>query len=74
MAEPSDTSCTRGCCSSQREHYRSLAFGTPFRGDLTKTTTDDHGTHKVAVTEHWHDRQDVTVKPNTHRLRLTQGD
>lgn len=36
-------------------------------GRLTKTRTDDHGTHRVDVTEHWHDRQDVLVKaPSVH--------
>lgn len=66
-------SCARGCCATQREHYQSLAVSAPDRSSLTKTTTDDHGTHSVDVTEHWQDRQDVTVKPPTHRLRLTQG-
>lgn len=66
--------CARGCCATQREHYQSLAVASPTRGELTKTSTDDHGTHEVAVTQHWHDRQDVTVMPKTHRLSLTQGD
>jgi len=36
------TSCSRGCCPSQRDHYRSLVFGTPpaesdkFHGGYTK--------------------------------------
>lgn len=34
--------CARGCCSSQRDHYKSLVFGTPpaesdkFSGGYTK--------------------------------------
>ena len=66
--------CARGCCATQREHYQSLIVASADRSLLTKTTTDDHGTHAVEVKEHYHDRQDVTVKPKTHRLRLTQGD
>ena len=64
--------CARGCCRTQREHYQSLAVASPARAGLTKTTTDVHDAHTVAVTEHWYDRQDVTVRPRTHRLRLTQ--
>ena len=65
--------CAKGCCETQREHYQSVAVGSSQRGDLTKATTDDHGTHTVTVTEHWQDRQDVTVKPKTLgiRARLT---
>lgn len=55
-------SCTRGCCASPAEHYRSLSVASPGRRHLTKTTTDDHGTHQVDVVQHWQDRQDVTVK------------
>lgn len=65
-------SCTRGCCGSSAEHYRSLVFAHPRQQALTKVTTDDHGTHQVDVTEHWHDRQDVLVKPRTARVRLVQ--
>jgi hypothetical protein len=65
--------CARGCCATQREHYQSLTVRGVDQSSLTKTTTDEHDTHSVDVTEHWHDRQDVTVKPPTHRLRLTQG-
>lgn len=38
---------------------------------MRKTTTDDHGTHTVAVTEHWQERQDVTVKPRTIGVTTT---
>ena len=61
----SDGRCARGCCSSQAEHYRSLSVGSSDRSHMTKTTTDDHGTHTVDVTEHWQDRQDVIVKPKS---------
>jgi hypothetical protein len=53
--------CARGCCVTQAEHYRSLNVASADRDQLTKTTTDDHGTHTVDVTEHYQDRQDVTV-------------
>lgn len=59
--------CARGCCPTQRDHYRSLRVASPDRSSLTKTTTDDHGTHSVDVTQHWQDRQDVTVKPSPVR-------
>jgi hypothetical protein len=65
-------SCARGCCASQAEHYRSLRVASPDRAVLVKTSTDDHGTHEVDVTEHWHDRQDVLVRPGTVRARLIQ--
>jgi hypothetical protein len=47
----------------------------PDRRQLRKTTTDVHDHHKVDVTQHWHDRQDVNVKINRpvqrHRDRST---
>jgi hypothetical protein len=51
------------------EKIKTLNIGIPsHRGP--KKTTDDHGTHRVTVTEHWNDRVDVTVKPPTvHRTR-----
>lgn len=54
-------SCARGCCATQKEHYRSLMVAHPERQQLRKVTTDVHDNHKVDVTEHWHDRQDVQV-------------
>jgi hypothetical protein len=51
------------------DKIRSINFGQA-RHRKPKVTTDDHGTHKVDVTEHWHDRQDVTVRPATLRLKL----
>lgn len=63
--------CARGCCETQAEHYRSLRVARSDRKTLTKTTTDDHGTHKVDVTEHYHDRQDVLVRgPETVRAKI----
>jgi hypothetical protein len=55
-------SCTRGCCDTPAEHYRSLRVASPDRRQLTKTVTDVHDHHKVDVTQHWHDRQDVQVR------------
>ena len=47
-----------------KEKIRSVNFG--FGSKRTsKTTVDVHDTHTVEVTEHWNDRQDVNVKPNT---------
>jgi hypothetical protein len=52
--------CTRGCCATPAEHYRSLTtrVGEP----KTKVTVEDTGATVNTVTEHWHDRQDVHVK------------
>ena len=63
--------CTNGCCATPAEHYRSLHVARPDRAAMRKTTTDDHGTHVVDVTEHWQDRQDVTVKPRTIGVQTT---
>ena len=60
--------CARGCCATQAEHYRSLHVASPGRASLTKTTTHEDTTLAVDVTEHWHDRQDVLVRPETIRV------
>lgn len=60
-----EMSCSRGCCSSQAEHYRSLRVSSSDRSQMTKVTTERDGDLAVQVTEHWHDRQDVLVKPPT---------
>lgn len=52
--------CTRGCCSSPAEHYRSVA--TRVGAPKSKVTVEDTGATVNTVTEHWHDRQDVHVK------------
>jgi hypothetical protein len=65
-------SCSRGCCASPAEHYRSLSVAHPERRGWTKTTTDVHDKHTVDVTEHWHDRQDVKVKPETIRVHAEE--
>ena len=39
---------------------KTLNFGLP-RRRTAKVTTDIHDHHKVEVTEHWDDRQDVNV-------------
>lgn len=66
--------CARGCCATPAEHYRSVRVAAAGRERLTKTTTDDHGTHEVDVTEHWHDRQDVQVRgPGTVRARISRS-
>lgn len=64
-------SCGRGCCDSFAEHVRTLSVASPDRANLTKTVTDDHGTHAVEVKQHWQDRQDVTVKPRTIGISAT---
>jgi hypothetical protein len=60
--------CARGCCETQAEHYRSLRILDPDRKQMTKVTTEKDSTVEVDVTEHWHDRQDVLVKPETIRV------
>lgn len=60
--------CARGCCQTQAEHYRSLCVAAPDRAQMTKITTERDSSITVDVTEHWHDRQDVLVKPETIRV------
>lgn len=64
-------SCARGCCETQAEHYRSLGIASPDRNQLTKVTTERDSSVEVDVTEHWHDRQDVLVKPKTVSVKMT---
>lgn len=54
--------CSRGCCETQAEHYRSLAMRTGDTADKRKVTVEDTGTCEATVTEHWHDRQDVNIR------------
>ena len=61
--------CVRGCCATQAEHYRSLCIASPDRAQMTKVTTEKDSSVTVDVTEHWHDRQDVLVKPETITLK-----
>jgi hypothetical protein len=51
--------CSRGCCASPAEHYRSLVarVGEP----KSKVTVEDTPDTVNTVTEHWNDRQDVHV-------------
>lgn len=65
-------SCERGCCETQAEHYQSLRVASSDRSQLTKVTTERDASVEVDVTEHWHDRQDVLVKPKTVSVKMTQ--
>lgn len=50
------------------EKIRTLHIGG--RAPAKQTRVDDHGTHRVAVTEHrTNDRVDVTVMPPTAKVR-----
>ena len=55
---------------SFKEKLRSLAFQGDRKAVAPKVTTDAHDHHTVDVTEHWSDRVDVTVKPDTVRAKL----
>ncbi len=66
-------SCARGCCETQAEHYRSVHVASRDRAQLTKVTTEQDSSIAVDVTEHWHDRQDVLVKPQPVGVKLHQG-
>ena len=66
-------SCARGCCATQAEHYRSLHVAASNRKQMTKVTTErDPAVGRVDVTEHWHDRQDVTVRPRTIHTNIEE--
>lgn len=54
--------------SEYAEKLRSLGFRARPPGN--KVTTDVHDSHTVDVTEHWNDRVDVTVKPQTLRVKM----
>lgn len=56
-----------------KEKIRSINFGQA-RHRKPKVTTDVHDNHSVDVTEHWHDRQDVTVKPSTVRYKISRSE
>lgn len=58
-------SCARGCCETQAEHYRSVGIADSARTDLKKVTTHRDATIEIDVTEHWHERQDVLIKPKS---------
>jgi hypothetical protein len=61
-------SCARGCCPTPAEHFRSLHVASPDRRAMRKVTDLDGGrTGTASVTEHWHDRQDVLIRPATVR-------
>ncbi len=55
--------------SEYREKLLSLGFSRS-RDRQPKKTVDVHDHHTVEVTEHWDDRQDVLVKPETVRLKV----
>ncbi len=54
-----------------KEKIKSISFGMQKRRKK-KVTTDVHDTHTVDTVEHWSDRVDVTVKPPTLAVSLTQ--
>lgn len=54
--------CSRGCCDSPREHYRSLSTRIGDLSEKKKITVDRTDSTVNTVTEHWHDRQDVNIK------------
>lgn len=66
--------CARGCCETQAEHYQSLRVADPDRSGMKKVTTEKDSSVEVAVTEHWHDRQDVLVKPEPIRINREELD
>jgi len=58
---------------SFKDKIRSINFGQS-RHRQPKVTTDVHDNHTVAVTEHWHDRQDVLVRPECVRYKMKRED
>lgn len=66
--------CSRGCCDSPAEHYRSVAVRT---GPPKTKVTVDHTDETVnTVTDYWHDRQDVHIdvlKPITTKRPPKEG-
>lgn len=56
--------------SEYADKLRSLSFARPSARGV-KVTTDVHDHHTVDVIEHWDDRVDVTVRPET--IHLSRG-
>ncbi len=55
------------------DKLRSLSFSRPGHR-APKVTVDHHDHHTVEVTEHWQDRQDIKVLPETIRYNLGRQD
>jgi hypothetical protein len=60
--------CARGCCVTQREHYRSIAVRPTIPGP--KVTVDHTDQTINTITEHWSDRQDTNVQIKPVHLTL----
>lgn len=60
-------------CSCGKLVDREAALSISMRASMpgSKTTVDVHDSHKVEVTEHWNDRVDVTMKPETIQVKGT---
>lgn len=69
MDGPSRSYARMGVLVDFAEKIRTINFGQAKRRK-PKVTTDHHDYGTVDVTEYWHDRQDVTVKPDTLRYGL----
>ena len=63
--------CSRGCCDTQRDHYRSI--GMRARTPAPKQTVDVTDDTTNTVTEHWDDRQDVHIHARTIRTPPSGG-
>lgn len=55
-----------------RDKLKSLSFVGAARP--SKKTVDVHDSHTVEVTEHWDDRVDVAVKPETIHVETDHND
>ena len=66
--------CSRGCCDTPAEHYKSLAVRTGDTGSKRKVTVDDTDMTVNTVTEYWHDRQDVNIAVNRPITRSLGGE
>jgi hypothetical protein len=55
-------SCTRGCCATPAEHYRSVATRVGDTRAKRKVSVERTDTVEATTTEHWRDRQDVNVR------------
>jgi hypothetical protein len=73
--------CSKGCCSDQRTHYRSLTVVGALTRDAVKEGRDEGGHRFKAVTDELNntvtqrhgDRQDVIVRPNPIDLAQALG-
>lgn len=71
--------CSRGCCATQQEHFRSITVIGGLSGDRVQEGRDENGVRFKAVTDELNNtvtqigdnRQDVLIRAETPTLHMT---